>query len=181
MSGVEALARAYERSVRQSWEGVAGPQRVWFAIYRPEDERRLRARIGEFENITRQAGHGWRHCDLTDCFAAWMASHPYRDRYFARPDDIQLALEGFTEQAVETVRAALAATNVDPGTVVAVSGVAALFGLTRLSAVVDGVAREIPGRLLVFFPGHRDGANYRLLDARDGWNDLAMPIVAGEG
>jgi len=34
---------------------------------------------------------------------------------------------------------------------------------------------------LVFFPGERDGSNYRLLDARDGWNYLATPIAAQEG
>jgi hypothetical protein len=34
------------------------------------------------------------------------------------------------------------------------------------------------GRLLVFFPGSRDGNVYKLLDAREGWNYLATPITA---
>ena len=37
------------------------------------------------------------------------------------------------------------------------------------------------GRLLVFFPGEVEGNNYRLLDARDGWNYLATPITADKG
>ena len=37
------------------------------------------------------------------------------------------------------------------------------------------------GRLLVFFPGVYEQNNYRLLDARDGWNYLAFPITASEG
>jgi len=35
----------------------------------------------------------------------------------------------------------------------------------------------IAGRLLVFFPGEHEGNSYRLLDARDGWNYLAIPIT----
>jgi hypothetical protein len=34
--------------------------------------------------------------------------------------------------------------------------------------------------LLVFFPGQFDNNNYRLLDARDGWNYLAVPITADQ-
>ena len=36
---------------------------------------------------------------------------------------------------------------------------------------------DIAGRLVVFFPGSRDGNTYRLLDARDGWNYLAHSIT----
>ena len=32
-------------------------------------------------------------------------------------------------------------------------------------------------RLVVFFPGSKDGTNYRLLNARDGWNYLAQAIT----
>jgi len=28
----------------------------------------------------------------------------------------------------------------------------------------------------VFFPGEHEGNSYRLLDARDGWNYLAVPL-----
>ena len=43
------------------------------------------------------------------------------------------------------------------------------------------ISREVRGRLLVFFPGEHERGNYRLLDARDGWNYLAVPIDAQEG
>jgi hypothetical protein len=34
----------------------------------------------------------------------------------------------------------------------------------------------VPGRLLQTFPGTHEGGIYRLLDARDGWNYLAVSI-----
>jgi hypothetical protein len=61
---------------------------------------------------------------------------------------------------------------------VAVFGVGALFGFTRVSRVLKLVEPYIRGRLVVFFPGVYDQNNYRLLDARDGWNYLAVPITA---
>jgi hypothetical protein len=42
------------------------------------------------------------------------------------------------------------------------------------------VEGNIRGRLLIFFPGPFDRGNYRLLDARDGWNYHAVPITASE-
>ncbi|MFH1688626.1 MAG: DUF1788 domain-containing protein, partial [Candidatus Eisenbacteria bacterium] len=60
-------------------------------------------------------------------------------------------------------------------------GVACLFGLTRLSLVLKEVVKDIRGRLVVFFPGEYEENNYRLLDARDGWNYLAVPITLHNG
>jgi len=54
--------------------------------------------------------------------------------------------------------------------------IAPRFGLTRASSLIDKVVGNIPGRLLVTFPGVHRGGIYRLLDARDGWNYLAVPI-----
>lgn len=67
-----------------------------------------------------------------------------------------------------------------PDTVVALLGVGTLFGLARVSSVVEGIKEAIEGRLLVFFPGeyHPESHTYRLLDARDGWNYLAVPLLA---
>ena len=46
----------------------------------------------------------------------------------------------------------------------------------------DAHAGTYFGRLVVFFPGQFEQNNYRLLDARDGWNYLAVPITLyGEG
>lgn len=60
-------------------------------------------------------------------------------------------------------------------------GVGSLFGLARVSLLLEKVAPRVRGRVLVFFPGEHDNGNYRLLDARDGWNYLAIPITAQEG
>ena len=183
MSAVEGLVRAYERFVRLPWDGsLAGPQRVWFAIYDPAQERRLRWRIEEFAAATQNAGHGWHLVDLTDAFARWMAAHEYRDAYFEQPEDMQLTLEqDFSAFVAEQVREALLAPVVNDATVVAVLGLGSLFGLTRASTLFEAVAPDIRGRLLAFFPGQHDGSNYRLLDARDGWNYLAVPITADGG
>jgi len=61
-------------------------------VYDKADERRLRARIDEFEVATRRAGHGWRHLDLTDAFGHWMAEQEYRDSFFESPEDLDLLL-----------------------------------------------------------------------------------------
>ncbi len=182
MSEIDDLVKAYERFVRLPWDRtLAGPQKVWFAIYDPAQERRLRLRIPEFEVASRNAGHGWTLLDLTDSFARWMAQHEYRDAYFEQPEDMDLALQDYAEAVADEVRAALQADGVDENTVVAIAGLASLFGLTRASLLFEAVAPAIRGRLLAFFPGHHDGSNYRLLDARDGWNYLAIPITASDG
>ena len=36
---------------------------------------------------------------------------------------------------------------------------------------------DVTGRLVVFFPGEYEQNNYRLLDARDGWSYMAVPIT----
>ncbi len=179
MGHIEELVREFERTATLPWEhNLAGPQKVWFALYSPPEERRLRARIGEFELAAKKAGHGWAHVDLTDVFARWMAAQEYRDSYFESPEDIELFLPEFVAEVAGTVRDALTDGGTDANTVVAVSGVASLFGLARVSDLVQAVAPDIRGRLVLFFPGERDGSNYRLLDARAGWNYLAVPISA---
>lgn len=182
VSEIEGLLDAYEHRVRMPWDkALAGPQKVWFAIYDPAQERRLRLRINEFKIATEKAGHPWVLIDLTDAFARWMAHHKYRDAYFEEPEDMDLALQDFAKSVAEEVTSALTASDVNDSTVVAISGLASLFGLTRASALFEAVAPSIRGRLLVFFPGQHDGSNYRLLDARDGWNYLAVPITATPG
>lgn len=183
MSAVEGLLRAYERFARLPWDPtLAGAQKVWFALYDPAQERRLRWRIAEFATATQAAGHSWHLVDLTDAFARWMADHEYREEYFEDPGAMEQSLSAeFASVVAERVRAALTAPGVDEGTVVAVMGLASLFGLARASTLFESVAPDVQGRLLAFFPGTHDGSVYRLLDARDGWNYLAVPIAATDG
>ena len=183
MASIEGLISAYERFVGGEWaRSVAPRERIWFALYEPRDERRLRSRIGAFEEATIRAGHGWLGCDLTDDFARWMASQEYRESYFESPELLtEDLLDDFADSVAASVRRVLESPAAREGSVVAVPGVASLFGFARVSALLDRVAPKVRGRLLIFFPGEHDGANYRLLDARDGWNYLAIPITAQEG
>jgi hypothetical protein len=179
---IEGLLKAYKSFLQLPWDRtLAGPQKVWFAIYEPAQERRLRLRLPEFEMATKNAGHSWFPLDLTDLFATWMAQHDYREAYFEQPEDMDLALQDFASYISQHIADALNAPNVDENTVVAVSGLASLFGLTYASAIFETVAPSVQGRLLVFFPGQHNGSNYRFLDARDGWNYLAVPITGIEG
>lgn len=181
MNRVDRLLRRYERFVMIPWPtDLAGVQKVWFVVYDKTDELRLRTRIDEFELATRKAGHGWKLCDLTGCFARWMADQEYREGYFESPEDLDMLLPDFVEQVVDEVSSVLKAPDAGPDTVVALMGIACLFGFARVSDIVQRVAPPIRGRLLVFFPGEYEDNNYRLLDARDGWNYMAVPITAEE-
>src|ERR1017187_9560048 len=179
MSRIEEFAERYTRHISTSWQRtVSGAQRVIMVVYEKELERTLRARKVLFETATLEAGHTWHEIDLASAFPSWMASDEYRDAYFARADDLSLKLDSeFPDFVAAELRRALTAPAVTENTVVAVLGVATLFGLTRFSEVVRKVDRDIRGRLLVFFPGQYEHNNYRLLDARDGWNYLAIPIT----
>lgn len=179
MARIEELAERYARHIAAPWQRtISGAQRVVMVVYDKELERTLRARKLLFENATREAGHEWRELDVTDTFARWMVRDEYREDYFASPEDIQLKLDAeFSGDLAERVRAVLTAPGVNENTVVALFGVGSLFGLTRVSQLLKHVERDIRGRLIVFFPGQFEGNNYRLLDARDGWNYLAVPIT----
>lgn len=177
MGRIEDLAVEYERHIRTPWQRtLAGAQRVIMVVYEKELERAFRARKAEFEQRSRSAGYGWRECDLTTAFSAWMAEDEYRDAYFECPDDLRLKLESeFQPRIAQMISSHLNAS--DDRTIVAVTGAASIFGFARLSDAVRAVEPDIRGRLAVFFPGHKDGNNYRMLDARDGWNYLAVGIT----
>ena len=177
MSEIEDLLSRYQRYVRLPWDHkLAGAQKVWFAAYDPSQERRLRLRIGEFQTATSDAGHKWHSVDITDAFARWMTNHEYRDAYFEQPEDMELALVDFSDAVAEEVQQVLNQPDIDEETVVALFGLGSLFGLARVSELVTKVDSQIRGRLLAFFPGQGDGSNWRLLNARDGWNYHAVPI-----
>jgi hypothetical protein len=80
----------------------------------------------------------------------------------------------FEDHLAAAVKAELAACGAND--IFALTGIASLFGLTRVSSLIDKVVSNVPGRLLVTFPGVYERGVYRLLDARDGWNYLAVPI-----
>lgn len=180
MSKLELLVRRYEKFCALPWErSLAGPQRVWFVVYDPVDERRLRTRLPEFGEATTNSGHKWSHVDITDDFGCWVAAQEYRDSYFECPEDIDTVLPQFEQELINKVRAALE--GGDESTIVAVSGIGSLFGIISVASLVQGVAPSIRGRMAIFFPGSFENNNYRLLDAKDGWNYLAVVITSHEG
>jgi hypothetical protein len=181
VSYIDNLLAAYRKFVALPWQqNLAPPQRVWMAIYPPEYERRLRLHMPAFKAATTEHQHSWALVDVTTSFERWMAAHEYRDAYFDEPELLETALPAFFDHLVADVRSQLAAKGT-PDSVVAVLGAGALFGLgdaVKVSALLDAVNDAIPGRLLMFFPGEHEGNSYRLLDARDGWNYLAVPLTA---
>ena len=182
MTDMDALVSAYSRMIEIPWApNLAPAQRVWMVVYSPTDERRLRARIDAFKNATLQSGKDWHLADLTDTFATWLAAQPYRETYFKRPEMLTgAALRSYEASVVESAAAAVEVGAGDPESVVAILGAGTLFPFLKVSKVIEGLAPKVQGRLVVFFPGERDGNNYRLLEARDGWNYLATPIAATE-
>ena len=185
MGQIERLIQNYDTRVSLPWErNLAGPQRVWFAVYNKQEERRLRRRLEEFEISTKRAKHGWVTIDLTDAFAQWLAQNEYHDGYFETPEHLEgesSALDDLKDAIVRQVTDVLTAPQVDESTVVAIYGVASLFGFMKTSELVAKVEPAIRGRLVVFFPGEHENNTYRFLDAREGWNYLAVPITAEEG
>jgi len=179
MARIEDLAERYGRHISSSWQRtISGAQRVVMVVYDKELERTLRARKLLLEGATRAAGHDWVELDLSDAFARWIAADEYREEYFASPDDLGLKLNAeFANFVASEVREILKDKSVTDNTVVALFGVGGLFGFTSVSQLMKLVERDIRGRLVVFFPGQFEGNNYRLLDARDGWNYLAIPIT----
>jgi hypothetical protein len=180
---IDELAVRYRGHISAPWQrNLAGDQKAIFVVYPKTDERRLRARLELFEMATTRTGHGWRSVDLTEAFARWMANTDYRDVYFEEPETLAMKLRSnFVQYAADLLRQALTAESADEDTVVAVQGIACLFGLTRVSLMLKEVVKDIRGRLVVFFPGEYEDNNYRLLDARDGWNYLAVPITLHNG
>lgn len=183
MGRIEDLADKYRRHISAPWpRNLAGAQKTIFLVYPKEDERRMRARRSEFEVTTKDAGRSWREVDLTDTFSDWMSQDEYRDAFFECPEDLTMKLESELLDFVATrVRDVLISPDVDENTVVGLFGSAALYGFVRISLLLKHVEADIRGRLVVFFPGDYDQNNYRLLDARDGWNYLAVPITLHQG
>ena len=177
MNQISELSKIYRHHVGAPWQPtLAGAQRVMMVVYAKERERALRTRIVEFEHATRDEGHNWEQIDATSWFGEWMGSHEYRDTYFENPELLEGALRSdFRNFAVQRLTRTLDAA--DDNTVVALVGAASLYGFMRVSDLIHSVESRIRGRLAVFFPGSKNDNNYRLLDARDGWSYLALPIT----
>ncbi|MEQ9207694.1 MAG: DUF1788 domain-containing protein [Phycisphaerales bacterium] len=178
MGRIEDLADVYHEHVNLPWQSsLAGAQRVLMVVYDKHLERTLRARLDEFRQRTISAGHRWQLIDMTTWFSEWLSEQDYREAYFEDPDALGTKVGSFTKHAISELISLMKCS--DANTVVGVMGTASLYGFMRLSELINEVEPYISGRLLVFFPGVKNGTNYRLLDARDGWNYLATGITLG--
>lgn len=179
MSKIKQLIQSYNRYIAVPWrDDAAAAQRVIFCVYSETEERWLRAKMDEFEIVTRQAGHEWAMFDLTDTFAVWLTSQRYAKSYFQKPHLLSMLLPKYLSFIAEKFKIFIKNNAVGQNSVVALQGVGSLFGFLKVKDVVDQLAPMVQGRLLVFFPGSYEDNNYRLLDGYDGWNYLAVPITA---
>jgi hypothetical protein len=182
-SKIPKLIAAYQSYITVPWQrDLAGEQRVIFAVYDRFEELHLRASVKEFALATKQAGKRWLLLDATSAFPEWMIGQEYQDAYFESPEDLagyQMGeLTEFVADYILKLKAHISATA-DSNTVIALLGVGTLFGLARISTLVDGIRNIVPGRLLVLFPGeyHRQTHTYCLLNAPSSWNYLAVPLL----
>lgn len=178
MSAIDRLLANYSRQVCLPWSAnAAGKQRVWFAVYHPSEERRVRARLPQFEEVTLGASHGWSTVDLTGLLPGFLATHKYREAIFKDPKHLKAGtqLEIRAAAMVDT-----ACAKSDENSVVVITGLASLFDFMRVSTLIDRVEDSVRGRLLVMFPGEFQGTLYRFMDARDGFNYMATPITCTE-
>lgn len=179
MSKVKRLVQSYGKYIAVPWRSdAAAAQRVIFCVYNEDEEMRLRAKVDEFEIMTRDSGHKWAVFDLTDTFADWLTAQRYAKSYFQNPHLLPTLLPKYLEFIAEAFRTFLTTNNIGEDSVVVLQGVGSLFGFLKVKEVVDKLAPMVRGRLLVFFPGSYENNNYRLLDGYDGWNYLAVPITA---
>src|ERR1700739_4997099 len=102
---------------------MSGKQRVWFAFYPPAEERRVRARLPQFEALTLAAKHGWTAVDLTRLLPEFLAAHKYREAIFQSPQHLR-AGSYLEVRAAALVKEACSCEEADADSVVAVTGLA---------------------------------------------------------
>lgn len=179
ISKIDQLIAAFDKVVNEPWNNsLSGQEKVWFLVYDPSEQRKIDLRIGDFENATLKAGKKWVEISLKNCFPTWMAAHDYREEYFQDPEVLIDQLDAdFKQFAIDYLITEIEKSKRDENTLVAIKDVSSIFGFTRMSDVINGCSSNLKGRMLIFFPGEFEKNQYRLLDARDGWDYLARPIT----
>ena len=133
---------------------AATAQRVIFCVYDEDDERKIRARIGKFENETRQADHDWAVFDLTDTFPASLSSLKYRQKYFEKPELLPTVMANYLAFIQQAFEKYLATEKVCENTDLSFFGAGSIFGFLKVKEVIEGCAPLIEGRLLRVLPGN---------------------------
>ena len=178
MSRIDQLIDSYFDFISIPWRNAAPDQRVVFCIYNQMEELKLRLKVEEFELATKQAKHGWEVLDLNETFAEWLSEDDYAEEFFNNPGDLMdLLPDEYLSFIIGKFKKWQEKSDIHVNTVVAIKGIGSLFGFIKIKDLVDEISKLVPGRLLIFFPGSYENNNYRLLDAYDGWNYLAVPIT----
>ena len=182
MNQIDRLLENYRSHIQMPLQpGLPSSQRVWFAVYPAGEERNLINRIDEFELATKEVMHPYVRVDLKGSLAKWLASIEDEERaeWFKHPNDIELyAKTEWKDVLIAYIQKEVANTPTPESTVFALTGLMDLYDFLHVSELIDGLEKTIPGFLLVFFPGEKEGNTYRFLDARTGWNYLAVPILS---
>jgi len=182
MNYVDRLVEGLKQQLAHPWTtDKSGGERVWFLVYSPDKMRNIIARTESFRLVAEEAGKRWEQIDLSRSFGAWMGKHRYAARYYAKPGLATTVPADFAKSLAEDVVAEIRSRECDERTLLAITGTEALYGILKLSHFTRTIEEAVVGRLLVFFPGEYSEPQYRFLDARDGWNYLAIPIVPVSG
>lgn len=178
MAKVDDLIKKFGNIIKEPWtKGLSGQEKVWFLVFDPNELRRVEFKLGEFEILTTNAGRKWHVLSLQGFFTDWMAKHDYKEAYFEDPEYISDALQGdFKEYVLERLNEMMTERN-DEDTLLVLKDVSSIFGFLKLSEVINALSNKIKGRMMVLFPGEYSNRQYRLMDARDGWDYLARPIT----
>jgi len=172
---IDEILAAYTHQVRLPWADDVSPAgRVWIVWYDKAMQRRFSGRLSDFEQATKAAHRGWHELNLAPWLGRWIAKHEFFDALCSKPRELRGLLPEIEHELTNHIKAALG--KCSSTDVLAIDGCGSLFGITRVSSLLDRVVQYIPGRLLLGFPGKHSAGVYRLLDARDGWNYHATPI-----
>ena len=177
MSKVNQLLAKFESIINEPWPtGLSGQEKVWFLIFDPIDLKKVHFKLSEFEMATQNAHRDWLLISLNDYFTNWLSKHDYKEAFFEEPEYISDALQTeFRDYIIQEINKEL--TENSENTLLVLKDTSAIFGFIKLSEVVQDVSNKIKGRLMVLFPGEFSNNQYRLMDARDGWDYLARPIM----
>lgn len=183
MSRLDQLLNSYRRHVALPLKsGLPMSQRVWFVVYPPEEERRLQTRLPEFEIATKDQGLRWEEINLIGTYSQWVGSldPDERETCLATTEILESYKEGFLTVIRQKIEGAFekVPADIESPSVFALTGLMELFDFVFVSEVIGSLKGDYKGILLVFFPGERAGNTYRFLNARDGWDYLAIPILS---
>jgi len=178
MSKIDQLLTTFQKVINEPWPtGLSGQEKVWFLIFDPLDLRKLFYKLGEFEIATKEAGRQWHLVSLNTYFTDWLAAHDYKESFFEEPEYIADALQEEFKDYIKTKLLEELDNINNENSLLVLQDVSSVFGFIKLSDIVNIISNKVQGRLMVLFPGEFSNNQYRLMDARDGWDYLARPIM----